>query len=168
MTFPKVRAEHKMDRMAVKFHSYTALTIPTLIVPMFYLEVQVQEQTSWGRSRPSKLLTPKTCHTRQPQQRVAVFNALEMMVRCSALALVKEALSRVKVIQVHCETLSKIHLILTWLIEFHDLMHACRSSKVLPINSCLNVFKHANIPMLPQRSGWPFHHLNGIQHPLWV
>ena len=67
LTFPKVRAEHKMDRMAVKFHSYTALTIPTLIVPMFYLEVQVQEQTSWGRSRPSKLLTPKTCHKRQPQ-----------------------------------------------------------------------------------------------------
>lgn len=35
----------------------------------------------------------------------------------------------------------------TWLIEFHDLIHACRSSKVLPINrfhSFLNMFKHAN------------------------
>lgn len=35
---------------------------------------------------------PRTCHK---QQRVAVFDALEMMVCCSALALVKEALSRV-------------------------------------------------------------------------
>lgn len=59
LTFPKVRAEHKMGGMVLKFHICTAFTIPTWIVPMFYLEVQVQEQTSWGRSRPSKLLTPE-------------------------------------------------------------------------------------------------------------
>lgn len=49
----------------------------------------------------------------------------------------------------------------TWLLEFHDLIHACRSSKVLPINSCLDMLP-------PQRCSWPFHHLDTVQHLLWL
>lgn len=129
LTFLKVRAEHKRDGMVLKFHSCTALTIPTWIVPMFYLEVQVQEQTSWGRSRPSKLLTPKTCHKQQWRQRVAECSMPWKWWCVTRLWLwwrkpCRES-QESQVIQVHHETLSDLTHWVSW---FNPCLQVFQSS----------------------------------------
>ena len=133
LTFPKVRAEHKRDGMVLKFHDSN---------------VDRSDVLPWSPSPRANFLGKKSAFEVVDPENVSqtAMAATGCCVRCLGNdgVLLGFGSGEGSLVKSHRSFRFIMKHYQTWLIEFHDLIHACRSFKVLPINSFLNMFKHAN------------------------